>query len=70
MEIKDVCFLRTKFMMLFFRICDFWPMKNKENLISAKIAKVAKNKIVLFTNKILYFGQNGDKRYMFSYKKI
>ena len=52
MEIRDVCFLTKKFKMQFFRICDFWPMKNKENLISAKIAKVANNKIFLFTNRI------------------
>ena len=52
MKIRDVYFRTKKFKMLFFRICDFWPMKNKENLISAKIAKVANNKIFLFTNRI------------------
>ena len=40
MEIRDVCFLTKKFKMLFFRICDFWPMKNKENLIFAKKQKL------------------------------
>ena len=53
MKIRDVCFLTQKLKMSFFRIFEILPMKNKENSISAKIAKVASNKSFLFTYRIL-----------------